>query len=110
MNIIATESQNKGLGLNSRKTEVMVISKKHCTTKCNFMVHETSMKQVNVFKYRCTLVTAGGRLLRKSNAEYPKQRIIPQTKEYSLLYTSLSIEVRGIEFLKVILSQSCCTR
>lgn len=45
LDIIAKESQNKGLSLNSRNTSVMVIIKKKCIPKYNVMVNGSSLKQ-----------------------------------------------------------------
>ena len=48
---VTEESENKGLQLNAKKTECMVISKKPTTPTCNLTCKGEEIKQVNTFKY-----------------------------------------------------------
>ena len=50
VNILETESKGKGLELNSRKTEVMVISKKHEIPSCKITANGTTLTQINKFR------------------------------------------------------------
>ena len=58
--VVKNESREKGLDLNSKKTEVMVISKE-TTPECNIFVDGTKLKQKQSFKYLGTLITQDGR-------------------------------------------------
>ena len=62
LNVVKDESRKKGLDLNSKKTEVMVISKK-TTKECNikFFVDGNKLKQQKSFKYLGNLITQEGR-------------------------------------------------
>ena len=41
LDTVVRESEKKGLSLNKKKTEVMVISKKNCTHACNIVMNGT---------------------------------------------------------------------
>ncbi|GFO03444.1 retrovirus-related pol polyprotein line-1 [Plakobranchus ocellatus] len=51
LNIVEEESRKKGLELNSKKTEVMVISRKQESPKCDIFINEVKLKQTEKFKY-----------------------------------------------------------
>ena len=70
LDIVEKESKKKGLELNSKKTEVMVISRKS-HPKCDIYMGETKLKQRESFKYLGTLITQDGR----NNTEV-KSRIV----------------------------------
>ena len=58
---VRQESALKGLSLNQKKTEVMVISKKITNQNCKINVEGTVLNQVQSFKYLGTIITAYGR-------------------------------------------------
>ena len=60
LDIKERESLNKGLELNGKKTEVMVISRKAIAT-CNIYVKGTKFRQQETFRYLGTLITQDGR-------------------------------------------------
>ncbi|GFO45839.1 endonuclease-reverse transcriptase [Plakobranchus ocellatus] len=60
-NIVEEESRKKGLELNSKKTEVMVVSRKQITPECNIFIGGTKLKQREQFKYLGTLISSDGR-------------------------------------------------
>ena len=65
LDIVVRESEKKGLSLNKKKTEVMVISKKNCrpTPACNIVMNGTVLKQVHKFNYLGSLITSDGRCI-----------------------------------------------
>jgi ribosomal silencing factor RsfS len=65
VDVVNEESKKKGLGLNQKKTEGMVISKKDIQQTCKIEVEETTLTQVKSFKYMGTTITADG----KSNTQ-----------------------------------------
>ena len=63
-NILTTatvESENKGLQLNSKKTECMVISKQSDIPVCNILCKGERIKQVDTFKYLGFTITPDAR-------------------------------------------------
>ena len=51
LTIVTIESENKGLQLNAKKTECMVISKHSDIPVCNILCKGERIKQVGTFKY-----------------------------------------------------------
>jgi hypothetical protein len=51
VDVVNLESKKKGLRLNQKKTEVMVMSKKDTQQTCKKEVEETMSTQVKSFKY-----------------------------------------------------------
>src|SRR6201985_1715416 len=94
INIIAKESLNKGLSLNSRKTEVMVITKNKCPPECNIKLNGTNLKQVNIFKYLGTLVTADRKCIKEVKSRIAQAKATFHKMKNILCNISLSIEVR----------------
>ena len=63
-NIISTvivESENKGLQLNTKKTECIVISKQSDIPVCNILCKGLIIKQVGTFKYLGFTITPDAR-------------------------------------------------
>lgn len=56
-----TESEKKGLQINIKKTECMVISKKNITPKCSLNIKGEEIKNVEKFTYLGSLITSDGR-------------------------------------------------
>ena len=61
LNIIESKSKKKGLELNSKKTEVMVISRKEEPPLINITINGFKLKQRDHFKYLGALVSSDGR-------------------------------------------------
>ena len=57
----AEESERKGLQLNAKKTECMVVSKKNAIPKCNITCKGENIKQVDTFKYLGCTITPDGK-------------------------------------------------
>ena len=77
---VVLESAKKGLCVNTKKTECMVVTKKRDIPTCNFWVHTTEIKQVNWFSYLGSLITADSR----SDKEI-KRRIAMSRETFSKL-------------------------
>ena len=58
---IVTESEQKGLFLNVKKTECMVVSKKAINPICDLKSKGENIKQVQKFKYLGYMITSDGR-------------------------------------------------
>ena len=61
INIVVRESERMGLSLNVKKTECMVISKKHINPECSVNIRGDLIKQVQKFKYLGYIITSDGR-------------------------------------------------
>ena len=61
LNIIESKSKEKGLELNSKKTEVMVISGKEEPSLINITINGIKLKQRDLFKYLGALISSDGR-------------------------------------------------
>ena len=55
---VTVQSENKGLELNAKKTECMIISKQTDIHVCNFLCKGERIKQVGTFKYLGFTVTS----------------------------------------------------
>jgi len=62
---VVTASNDKGLSINIKKTECMVITKKRQTPSCNINIEQERIKQVAEFKYLGTIITEDGRCERE---------------------------------------------
>lgn len=63
LDIVVKESESKGLLLNTKKTECMVVSKKAINPKCNLKSKRLVIKQVQKFKYLGYMITSDGRCI-----------------------------------------------
>ena len=61
LDIVVSESERKGLLLNVKKTECMVVSKKSLNPICNLTSKGEKIKQVQKFKYLGYMITSDGR-------------------------------------------------
>ena len=61
LQVFGRPSENKGLELNSKKTESMIITRKTSIPKCEIKIKENTIKQANSFKYLGTQITSDGR-------------------------------------------------
>jgi len=61
LSVVSKESKKRGLDLNAKKTECMVVSKKEQIPACNINCEGEKIKQVDKFKYLGFMVTPDGR-------------------------------------------------
>ncbi|GFO46620.1 endonuclease-reverse transcriptase [Plakobranchus ocellatus] len=61
LDIVKEESEKKGLELNRKKTEVMVVSRKQELPISNIYIKGTRLKQKDQFKYLGSLISSDGR-------------------------------------------------
>ena len=61
LDVVVAESGRKGLSINCKKTESMVISKKKGAPTCNFNVKDKIIKQVSAFNYLGSTITEASR-------------------------------------------------
>ena len=62
LNRTVIESEQKGLSLNIKKTETMIISRNSIPLNSKIVLNEKSLRQVNSFKYLGTLITSDGKM------------------------------------------------
>ena len=61
LDVVVAESERKGLSINCKKTESMVISKKKEAPTCNLKVKDKTIKQVSAFTYLGSTMTEDSR-------------------------------------------------
>ena len=61
IDVLVRESERKGLSLNCKKTECMVVSKKSATPQCELFVNGQKIQQVSNFNYLGSLITEDSR-------------------------------------------------
>ncbi|GFR64083.1 endonuclease-reverse transcriptase [Elysia marginata] len=94
LNIVEEESRKKGLELNSKKTEVMVISRKQEPPKCDIFINDTKLKQQDKFKYLGTIITSDGRNNNVIAARIAQAKNNFQKMRAVLTNTHISIQTR----------------
>ncbi|GFO12710.1 endonuclease-reverse transcriptase [Plakobranchus ocellatus] len=94
LNIVEEESRKKGLEMNSKKTEVMVISRKQESPKCDIFINKVKLKQTEKFKYLGTIISNDGKTNREISARTAQAKIIFQKMKTILTNKYISIESR----------------
>ena len=95
LDTVVRESEKKGLSLNKKKTEVMVISKKNCTPACNIVMNGTVLKQVHKFNYLGSFITSDGRCINEIKSRMAQAKASFQNMKSILTnYKRLSLGVR----------------
>ncbi|GFN92238.1 endonuclease-reverse transcriptase [Plakobranchus ocellatus] len=94
LNIVEEESRKKGLELNSKKTEVMVISRKQESPKCDIFINKVKLKQTEKFKYLGTIISSGGKTNREISARTALAKINFQKIKTILTNEHISMETR----------------
>jgi hypothetical protein len=94
LDIVVIESAEKGLSLNIKKTETMVISKKNITPKCDIRIEGKLLNQVNKFKYLGVMVTSDGRCLTEIKSRIGQAKAAFQKMRNILCNKSLSLNIR----------------
>ncbi|GFR71836.1 endonuclease-reverse transcriptase [Elysia marginata] len=91
LNIVEEESRKKGLELNSKKTEVMVISRKQEPPKCDIFINDAKLKQQDKFKYLGTIITSDDRnnneiaaRIAQAKTNFQKMRAVLTNKHISI--------------------------
>ena len=79
----------KGLELNVKKTECMVISKKANTQICNISCNGENIKQVKSFKYLGYTITQNA----KSDAEIKKRIAMETFRKMKTIFTNRNITI-----------------
>ena len=107
---IVKESANKGLSLNKKKTEVMVISKKKTNPECRLVVDGETLKQVTKCKYLGTTLTSDGRYTteRKSRIAQAKETLNKIKNFLTNKYISMEVRRRVIQcYIEPVLLYGC---
>ena len=93
LDIVSEESKKLGLELNSKKTEVMVISRKK-SPRCELYVEGTVLKQKTSFKYLGTIISQDGRNDSEIKARISQAKQNFQKMKSLLTNTKMSIATR----------------
>ena len=94
LNIVESKSKEKGLELNSKKTEVMVISRKEEPPLINITINSIKLKQRDHFKYLGALVSKDGRNNTEISARIAQAKMTFQKMKTVLTNSHISIQAR----------------
>ncbi|GFR80495.1 catenin (Cadherin-associated protein), alpha 3 [Elysia marginata] len=94
LNKVVEESKNKGLELNSKKTESMVITRKTSIPKCEIEIEVNTIKQANSFKYLETQITSDGRNHQEIKSRIAQAKASFQQMKSIMTNIKISIVVR----------------
>ena len=94
LDIVVKESHKKGLELNCKKTEVMVVSRKADTPTCNIFINGSPLKQCKSFKYLGSLISSDGRNDKEISSRIGQAKMCFQKVKSILSNTQLSIDTR----------------
>ena len=94
LDVVVRESELKGLSINCKKTEHMVVSKKRDIPRCSLKVKDQITNQVSAFNYLGSTITEDARCMKEI-----KKRIVLAKSAFSKLNnilrnTSLSMRTR----------------
>ena len=90
---VVRESKRMGLGLNKKKTEVMITSKKNKELKYITKFEESNLKQVNKFKYLGTIITSDGRCDTEVRSRIGQAKVAFQRRKNIVCNKHLSIKI-----------------
>ena len=94
LNIVESKSKEKGLELNSKKTEVMVISRKEKPPLINITINGIKLKQRDHFKYLGALISSDGRNNAEISARIAQAKMTFQKMKTVLTNPHISIHTR----------------
>ncbi|KAK3705052.1 hypothetical protein RRG08_059702 [Elysia crispata] len=94
LNKVVEESENKGLELNSKKTESMIITRKTSIPKCEIKIKENTIKQANSFKYLGTQITSDVRNHQEIKSRIAQAKASFQQMKSIMTNIKMSIVVR----------------
>ncbi|GFR58388.1 endonuclease-reverse transcriptase [Elysia marginata] len=94
LDVVYSESQKKGLELNSKKTEGMVISRKANSLPVNVTVNKNKLTQRENFKYLGTLISSDGRSDTEIQARIAQAKTTFQKMKSILTNQYVSIQTR----------------
>ena len=94
LNIINEKSEIRGLSLNLKKTETMVISKQKNTTRNNITLNGTKLCQVDKFRYLGFWITSDGRCQTEIKSRTAQAKSAFQKMKNILTNRNISMETR----------------
>ena len=94
LNIVESKSKEKGLELKSKKTEVMVISRKEEPPLINITINGIKLKQRDHFKYLGALISSDGRNNTEISARIAQAKMTFQKMNTVLTNSHISIHTR----------------
>ena len=92
LDVVARESELKGLSINCKKTEYMVVSKKKDIPRCSLKVKDQIMKQASAFNYFSSTITEDARCMKEikrrivlAKSAFPKLKNILRNTSLSMM-------------------------
>ena len=94
LDTVVKEREIKGLTLSSKKTEIMVISRKNNIPKCKVTIDNKVLQQIDKFKYLGTMVTSDGKCLQEIKNRIAQAKSAFQRMKSILTNPKLTFKVR----------------
>ena len=91
---VVAHSEQLGLELNCKKTQIMVVTRKNEIPQCNIQVNGTILKQVNRYNYLGTLITSDGKCLDEIRARIAMAKVAFYKIENILTNKKMSFTTR----------------
>ena len=83
-----------GLTLNIKKTEIMLVSRKTPNPTCNIKINDTTLKQVQHFKYLGTIISSDGKCQTEVKNRISQAKTTFHKMKHILTNANLSVETR----------------
>ena len=94
LNVIEEERRRKGFELNTKKTQVMVISRQPEPVSCNIFINGLKLKQREQFKYLGNLISSHGRNNTEIITRIAQAKLNFQKMKTILTNKNMSVETR----------------
>ena len=94
VDIVNRESSKLGLSLNTKKTEVMTVSKKKDAPNCHITIQGNPLKQVSQFKYLGSMITSDSRCIEEVKIRCGQAKATLKKFDTLLTNPRISITVR----------------
>ena len=91
---VVVHSEQLGLELNCKKTQVMVVTRKNEIPQCNIQVNGNILQQVNRYNYLGTVITSDGRCLEEIRTRIAMAKVAFSKMKNILTNKKMSIETR----------------
>ena len=91
---VVVHSEQLGLELNCKKTQVMVVTRKNEVPQCNIQVNGNILQQVNRYNYLGTVITSDGRCLEEIRTRIAMAKVAFSKMKNILTNKKMSIETR----------------
>ncbi|GFS12865.1 endonuclease-reverse transcriptase [Elysia marginata] len=94
LDIVREKSKNRGLEINSKKTEITVVSRKETPPNINIYINDTKLQQRDQFKYLGALISSDGRNTSEISSRIAQSKTMFKRMKNIWTNPHMSIETR----------------